>query len=173
MRDAINKRGNTRKTRICFKADYDAMDACALDALSGGAGNRVAADMTFSGCSISTCYSMLPFRLLRNVNLAARSQILRLQRPPLATSSLLWSHLSLAVRHNSTRVPPASALDAAPSTVTSDASQAAKSDVDEPRLSLTFTCTAGNCSTRSTHQFTKRAYEKGIVLIECPGCKTR
>ncbi|KAH9992752.1 DNL zinc finger-domain-containing protein [Russula compacta] len=32
---------------------------------------------------------------------------------------------------------------------------------------------AGTCTTRSTHQFTKRAYEKGIVLIECPGCKTR
>ena len=171
MRDAVNKGGKTRKTRICFKADYDAMDACALDALSGGAENRVA-DMTFCVSSVQHQLVMLPFRLFRNLKFAARSQIVRLQRPPLATSLLLRSHLPLAVRHNSTRVPPVSALGSAPSTTTSDA-QAARSVVDEPRLSLTFTCTAGNCSTRSTHQFTKRAYEKGIVLIECPGCKTR
>jgi len=43
----------------------------------------------------------------------------------------------------------------------------------EPRLSMTFTCTAPGCSERSTHQFTKRAYERGIVLVQCPGCKNR
>jgi len=158
----------TRARRV-YASSLITMDACCIDALSGGAETRVA-DMTV--CVSPPASVMLPFRLLRNVHLAARSQILRLQRPPLATSSLPRSRLSLAVRHNSTRVPPVSVLGSAPSTATSDA-QVARSDVDEPRLSLTFTCTAGNCSTRSTHQFTKRAYEKGIVLIECPGCKTR
>ncbi|KAI0255724.1 DNL zinc finger-domain-containing protein [Lactifluus subvellereus] len=67
---------------------------------------------------------------------------------------------------------PAPNLRFSTSTVTSD-TQTTRSDADEPRLSLTFTCTAGKCSTRSTHQFTRRAYERGIVLIECPGCKTR
>lgn len=43
----------------------------------------------------------------------------------------------------------------------------------EPTLSLTFTCTADECGHRSTHQFSKRSYTKGIVLIECPGCKNR
>ncbi|KAH7908602.1 DNL zinc finger-domain-containing protein [Hygrophoropsis aurantiaca] len=43
----------------------------------------------------------------------------------------------------------------------------------EPKLSLTFTCTAPDCSTRSSHTFTKRSYERGIVLVECPGCKNR
>ncbi|EIM86554.1 zf-DNL-domain-containing protein [Stereum hirsutum FP-91666 SS1] len=43
----------------------------------------------------------------------------------------------------------------------------------EPTLSLTFTCTADECNTRSTHQFSKRSYTTGIVLIECPGCKNR
>ncbi|KAL4252856.1 hypothetical protein ABKN59_003576 [Abortiporus biennis] len=43
----------------------------------------------------------------------------------------------------------------------------------EPRLSLTFTCTVKDCGTRSTHEFTKRAYTKGIVIVECPGCKNR
>jgi len=43
----------------------------------------------------------------------------------------------------------------------------------EPRLSLTFTCTVTDCGTRSSHQFTRRSYEKGIVIVECPGCKNR
>lgn len=110
---------------------------------------------------------MLPFRFLRTANSAVRPRILR------SLSSLPPSRLSSTVRHNSTRVPPVSTFASAPSTVASDAQKAARSDGDEPRLSLTFTCTAGSCTTRSTHQFTKRAYEKGIVLIECPGCKTR
>jgi len=43
----------------------------------------------------------------------------------------------------------------------------------EPRLSMTFTCTAPGCSRRSTHQFSRRAYERGIVLVQCPGCQNR
>ncbi|TFK51986.1 zf-DNL-domain-containing protein [Heliocybe sulcata] len=43
----------------------------------------------------------------------------------------------------------------------------------EPRLSLTFTCTVPDCGHRSSHTFTKRAYEKGIVIVACPGCKNR
>lgn len=42
-----------------------------------------------------------------------------------------------------------------------------------PKLSITFTCTVSGCGERSTHQFTKHAYEKGIVLVQCPGCKNR
>ena len=42
-----------------------------------------------------------------------------------------------------------------------------------PKLSITFTCTVSGCGERSTHQFTKQAYEKGIVLVQCPGCKNR
>jgi len=105
---------------------------------------------------------MLPFCLRRTVCSATRL------RPPLARSLLPRSSLPSAVRLNSTRAPPVSGS----ATPTSD-TQPERSVSDEPRLSLTFTCTAGTCTTRSTHQFTKRAYEKGIVLIECPGCKTR
>ncbi|KAF8159872.1 DNL zinc finger-domain-containing protein [Crassisporium funariophilum] len=43
----------------------------------------------------------------------------------------------------------------------------------EPKLSITFTCTVPDCDERSTHQFTKRSYTKGIVIIQCPGCKNR
>ncbi|KAJ9106712.1 hypothetical protein QFC19_003024 [Naganishia cerealis] len=43
----------------------------------------------------------------------------------------------------------------------------------EPRLSMTMTCTAGDCGHRSTHEFTKRSYQRGIVIIQCPECKNR
>ncbi|KAF8517956.1 zf-DNL-domain-containing protein [Hysterangium stoloniferum] len=43
----------------------------------------------------------------------------------------------------------------------------------QPRLSLTFTCTANGCSHRSTHEFSKASYERGIVLVQCPSCKNR
>lgn len=43
----------------------------------------------------------------------------------------------------------------------------------EPRLSLTFTCTAGDCGHRSTHEFSRRSYEKGLVIVQCPQCKNR
>ncbi|KAJ9096394.1 hypothetical protein QFC21_005216 [Naganishia friedmannii] len=43
----------------------------------------------------------------------------------------------------------------------------------EPRLSMTMTCTADDCGHRSTHEFTKRSYQRGIVIIQCPGCKNR
>ncbi|KAF8573764.1 zf-DNL-domain-containing protein, partial [Ramaria rubella] len=43
----------------------------------------------------------------------------------------------------------------------------------DPRLSLTFTCTVPDCSHRSTHEFSKASYEKGIVLVQCPNCKNR
>ncbi|EJT96576.1 zf-DNL-domain-containing protein [Dacryopinax primogenitus] len=45
---------------------------------------------------------------------------------------------------------------------------------DEPKLSLTFTCTAPGCDGhRSSHVFSKRSYEHGVVLVECPGCHNR
>jgi len=47
------------------------------------------------------------------------------------------------------------------------------SEATTPRLQLTFTCTVENCLERSTHEFTKRAYETGIVLVTCPKCKNR
>ncbi|ORY35577.1 DNL zinc finger-domain-containing protein [Naematelia encephala] len=43
----------------------------------------------------------------------------------------------------------------------------------EPRLSLTFTCTHNECNHRSTHEFTKRSYTNGIVIVQCPECKAR
>ncbi|EPQ56539.1 zf-DNL-domain-containing protein [Gloeophyllum trabeum ATCC 11539] len=63
--------------------------------------------------------------------------------------------------------------DSPPSSGIPSSSQPQQLGQLEPRLSLTFTCTVPNCSHRSTHTFTKRAYEKGIVIATCPGCKSR
>lgn len=41
------------------------------------------------------------------------------------------------------------------------------------RLQMTFTCTAEDCGHRSTHEFSARSYNHGIVLLTCPSCKNR
>ncbi|PWZ03021.1 zf-DNL-domain-containing protein [Testicularia cyperi] len=43
----------------------------------------------------------------------------------------------------------------------------------EQRLSITFTCAVTDCGHRSTHEFSKRSYQRGIVIVQCPGCKNR
>lgn len=66
-----------------------------------------------------------------------------------------------------------------PSTTTTTTSDQSSNSINataeetEPKLSLTFTCTANQCGHRSSHQFTKRSYERGIVLVQCPSCKNR
>ncbi|GAA6009515.1 hypothetical protein JCM10207_003811 [Rhodosporidiobolus poonsookiae] len=52
------------------------------------------------------------------------------------------------------------------------------------RLQITFTCTAPldpadgeeegkACGHRSSHEFSKRSYERGVVIVQCPGCSNR
>ncbi|TIC36951.1 zf-DNL-domain-containing protein [Wallemia mellicola] len=43
----------------------------------------------------------------------------------------------------------------------------------DPRLRISFTCTVTDCGERSTHEFSKNSYTKGIVIVQCPGCKNR
>ena len=82
-----------------------------------------------------------------------------------AFSSSPWTH-----QENNT-LPSDSASQTPPASPPSQTHIAL--ETPEPKLSLTFTCTVEACHTRSTHQFTKRSYQKGIVLVQCPGCKNR
>lgn len=36
---------------------------------------------------------------------------------------------------------------------------------------MVFTC--GVCETRAVKSFARDSYEKGVVLVQCPGCKKR
>ncbi|OAX38876.1 zf-DNL-domain-containing protein [Rhizopogon vinicolor AM-OR11-026] len=57
--------------------------------------------------------------------------------------------------------------------MSSSSSDQKDDQIQEARLGIVFTCTAEACSHRSSHTFTKRAYERGIVIVQCPGCKNR
>ncbi|KAL0482415.1 hypothetical protein AKO1_013057 [Acrasis kona] len=39
----------------------------------------------------------------------------------------------------------------------------------EPRMQMIYTCK--KCSTRSIAEFEKSSYERGVVIVTCPGCK--
>jgi hypothetical protein len=43
----------------------------------------------------------------------------------------------------------------------------------DPRKAISFNCGVENCGVRQTHEFAKKSYEKGIVIVQCPGCKSR
>ena len=101
-------------------------------------------------------------RLLRNV----------IASPPLRRSLQQTSRLFLSSRLNTTPCTPSSRNGSSLSTTNTSSSTPLLEQM-EPKLSLTFTCTVADCGERSTHQFTKRAYQKGVVLVQCPGCKNR
>lgn len=127
--------------------------------------------IVFKMFSVRQTFSAIP-RSACLVNRSANSRVAFCHR--IAMHSYFSSHRTLhwsCTRYNdaSSRSPD-SAMPSAPATVTS---QEIKLEAPEPRLSLTFTCTVTNCSTRSTHEFTRRSYERGIVIVECPGCKNR
>lgn len=43
-----------------------------------------------------------------------------------------------------------------------------QSDCIPGRMQIVFTCNI--CQTRSTKQFSKHSYYRGVVLVRCPGC---
>lgn len=36
---------------------------------------------------------------------------------------------------------------------------------------MLYTC--GKCGTRAAKAFSKQSYERGVVIVECPGCQAR
>ena len=75
----------------------------------------------------------------------------------------LFSSTSILANSSTSRNGASSASDA----------QAAETSSSEPRMAIAFTCTVAGCGERSAHHFTKRSYERGIVLVQCPKCKNR
>ncbi|KAG6880217.1 hypothetical protein C0992_002983 [Termitomyces sp. T32_za158] len=128
---------------------------------------------------------MLPTRLFRNVGIPPALRSLVAPHPSLPPTVSVQLRLRLGVANPySTTAPPSSSVPSSSKTdlpppsspaslapATTD-SQALPERI-EPRLSMTFTCTVSGCGERSTHEFTKRAYERGIVLVQCPKCKNR
>ncbi|BGP49726.1 hypothetical protein JCM10450v2_005631 [Rhodotorula kratochvilovae] len=109
---------------------------------------------------------------LRHTTLAAP----RARLPSLPPSALCWPlprralHASPLRREHSPQVP----LNAAQGTPIGRLDR---------RLQITFTCTAslatdedpdrGACGHRSSHEFSKRSYDRGVVIVQCPGCQNR
>jgi len=91
---------------------------------------------------------------------------------PLLSTRVTPAFTYRILRHYSTPsvLPPPIDI---PVTSSSEQAQPVKLLSIEPRFSMTMTCTVTDCGTRSTHEFTKRAYTKGLVIIQCPGCKNR
>jgi len=127
---------------------------------------------------------MLPCRLFRNTGLPPPLRSLLIPSPILPSSlrARLYFRLSVVAYTSRSRYSTA-ASDATSSSVSTEkgTTQGAEGHIVfkqilgkiEPKLSITFTCTVEGCGERSTHQFTKHSYEKGIVLVQCPGCKNR
>ncbi|KAJ7780171.1 DNL zinc finger-domain-containing protein [Mycena maculata] len=127
---------------------------------------------------------MLPSRLFRNTGIPPILRSLVAPHPSLPATLAVQLRLRLGVRPNSLAASRRSAgySTAAPgvsepgpgaqSELATTSSQALPEAI-APKLSLTFTCTADGCAQRSTHQFSKQAYESGLVLVQCPGCKNR
>lgn len=138
---------------------------------------------------------MLPSRLFKNVGIppALRNPILFHPRLSPAIKVQLLCHFRLSpaapasfparrITTSTPRLIRASPLRATASTSTTGQSvptqrppeeDAAPVQEQEPRLQLTFTCAVEGCAERSTHTFARRSYDRGIVIVQCPGCKNR
>lgn len=120
---------------------------------------------------------MLSSKLLHNISpiLIPHSAHARLSVRLTCRKASRTSCLSLGtIRSNSSLHPSKSCAKSLVSP--SGSSEQNKGDdhpIQEARLGIVFTCTAEACSHRSSHTFTKRAYERGIVIVQCPGCKNR
>ncbi|KII92792.1 hypothetical protein PLICRDRAFT_89327 [Plicaturopsis crispa FD-325 SS-3] len=145
---------------------------------------------------------MLPSRLFRNTGIAPPLRSLLTPSPSLSPQVRVQLRLRLGVqdysslrsganapassssrvgteplrpnaRSSSTSASPTPESTPSTSVSTSSDSAPLEPPPDEPRLSFTMTCTATGCTTRSSHTFTKRAYQTGVVLVQCPGCSNR
>ncbi|KAK7031666.1 Zf-DNL-domain-containing protein [Favolaschia claudopus] len=129
---------------------------------------------------------MLPSRLFRNLGVPPALRSLVTPHASLPATISVQLRLRLGVRPEtllqsgqrlarySTAASPA--VSPPPQDTTSESTTSASQALPEtivPKLRMTFTCTANDCGERSTHEFTRQAYESGIVLVQCPKCLNR
>ncbi|BEJ13069.1 hypothetical protein CspHIS471_0302430 [Cutaneotrichosporon sp. HIS471] len=123
--------------------------------------------------------SALAPTLLSRSFAAARQTLVRAPRP-VVPSAYVTSRIASPTRwYSSPPNPDSPALGAPEKEVEGGSTGKQPIGKIEPRLSLTFTCQAGPekgnpvCGHRSTHEFKRHSYDKGVVLIQCPECKAR
>ncbi|KAJ7147615.1 DNL zinc finger-domain-containing protein [Mycena crocata] len=131
---------------------------------------------------------MLPSRLFRNIGIPPALRSLITPHASLPATLSVQLRLRLGVRPSSVlasfpqRASYSTEAQAAPAVsepthaeqgeLATTSSQSLPETI-VPKLSMTFTCTAEGCGKRSTHEFSKQAYEAGLVLVQCPGCHNR
>ncbi|KAJ7623819.1 DNL zinc finger-domain-containing protein [Roridomyces roridus] len=125
---------------------------------------------------------MFPSRLFRSTGIPPLLRSLVTPHPSLPATLSVQLRLRLAIRSigpvtnsagYSTKTPSVSAPPSGSQGDLATTSAQALPESIAPKLSMTFTCTADDCGVRSTHEFTKQAYENGLVLVQCPGCLNR
>ncbi|KAJ6568364.1 DNL zinc finger-domain-containing protein [Mycena vulgaris] len=130
---------------------------------------------------------MLPSRLFRNTGIPPALRSLITPHASLPATLAVQLRLRLGVRPNSllasqrtasysTKTQATPAVSEPPPDAQSELATTSSQPLPEsiaPKLSMTFTCTADGCGERSTHEFSRQAYQSGLVLVQCPGCHNR
>ncbi|KAG1738849.1 zf-DNL-domain-containing protein [Suillus paluster] len=120
---------------------------------------------------------LLPSRLLRNISpilIPHTANVRPYARLPFRRASQTPCLALGTIRSHSSSHPSKPLANSSVSHPSGSSDQIKDdSPIQEARLGIVFTCTAEACSHRSSHTFTKRAYERGIVIVQCPGCKNR
>ena len=104
--------------------------------------------------------------------MTAQTSWRHITRPITAPGNRLFSHSPCLPNHKDTNTEHSRIESSSDAAVAQNTTEA-KLQSQEPRLQITFTCTVTDCTTRSTHEFSRRSYERGIVIVQCPGCKNR
>ncbi|KIY44993.1 zf-DNL-domain-containing protein [Fistulina hepatica ATCC 64428] len=126
---------------------------------------------------------MLPSRLFRNVGIPPPFRSLVQPSRSLPAPVRVQIHLrvgvgarlmsSSACRKEDAHSLPQPRSSASSSSEPVTTSRQALPERMDPRLRITFTCTVTNCNHRSSHEFSRQAYESGVVLVKCPSCHNR
>lgn len=115
-------------------------------------------------------------RILKNTSPAPRWVTPASTRLP--TQLIVRSFVTSLRRYNqassSTKPHPiAAAQEAGHTSLPQAPTQTGPGLQDEPKMAIAFTCTVTDCGHRQAHVFSKRSYEKGIVIVTCSGCNNR